>query len=288
MYDVIIIGAGPAGMSASIYLKNANKNVLILEKDTPGGKILKAKKINNYLGLNNVEPSEIAYEMYNQVLENNIEIRKEKVIEIDKIDNKTIVKTNKNTYETKYILLSCGRVEKTLNLDMEEELLGKGVSYCAECDGNLYKDKIVTVIGNNNDSIEDARYLSGIARKVNYINYSKDKIDFKEENIFTVENLKVTKLCAEDGVLTKILLDNGQEINTDALFILTGYTPNSNFIEKLKISTKDGYIIVDKNMKTNIDNIYASGDIIKKDLYQIITAAAEGAVAAVSIAKLLN
>ena len=288
MYDVIIIGAGPAGMSASIYLKNANKNVLILEKDTPGGKILKAKKINNYLGLNNVEPSEIAYEMYNQVLENNIEIRKEKVIEIDKIDNKTIVKTNKNTYETKYILLSCGRIEKTLNLDMEEELLGKGVSYCAECDGNLYKDKIVTVIGNNNDSIEDARYLSGIARKVNYINYSKDKIDFKEENIFTVENLKVTKLCKEDGVLTKILLDNGQEINTDGLFILTGYTPNSNFIEKLKISTKDGYIIVDKNMKTNIDNIYASGDIIKKDLYQIITAAAEGAVAAVSIAKLLN
>lgn len=288
MYDVIIIGAGPAGMSASIYLKNANKNVLILEKDTPGGKILKAKKINNYLGLNNVEPSEIAYEMYNQVLENNIEIRKEKVIEIDKIDNKTIVKTNKNTYETKYILLSCGRVEKTLNLDMEEELLGKGVSYCAECDGNLYKDKIVTVIGNNNDSIEDARYLSGIARKVNYINYSKDKIDFKEENIFTVENSKVTKLCKENEVLTKILLDNGQEINTDALFILTGYTPNSNFIEKLKISTKDGYIIVDKNMKTNIDNIYASGDIIKKDLYQIITAAAEGAVAAVSIAKLLN
>lgn len=288
MYDVIIIGAGPAGMSASIYLKNANKNVLILEKDTPGGKILKAKKINNYLGLNNVEPSEIAYEMYNQVLENNIEIRKEKVIEIDKIDNKTIVKTNKNTYETKYILLSCGRIEKTLNLDMEEELLGKGVSYCAECDGNLYKDKIVTVIGNNNDSIEDARYLSGIARKVNYINYSKDKIDFKEENIFTVENSKVTKLCKENEVLTKILLDNGQEINTDALFILTGYTPNSNFIEKLKISTKDGYIIVDKNMKTNIDNIYASGDIIKKDLYQIITAAAEGAVAAVSIAKLLN
>lgn len=288
MYDCIIIGAGPAGMSAAIYLKNAGKKVLLIEKNTPGGKILKAKKINNYLGLNNLSPEDISYEMYNQVIENGINIYIEKVLEINKNDNDIIVSTNKNKYKSKYILLTCGRVEKGLNLKLEEELIGKGVSYCTQCDGSLYKDKTVTVIGNSSESISDTIYLSKIASSVIYINYSNENVKFKENNVNVINNRKIIELIKENDVLKKVKLDNDEIINTNGLFILTGYTPNTGFIEKLNLKTENGYIVVDSTMKTSEDKIYAAGDIIKKDLYQIITAASEGAIAAVNIAKLLN
>lgn len=288
MYDCIIIGAGPAGMSASIYLKNADKKVLVLEKNTPGGKILKAKEINNYLGLNNLSPYDISYEMYNQVIEKDVQINIEKVLSIELGNNCIIVKTDKNIYKSKYILLSCGRVEKGLNIELESELIGRGISYCAECDGNLYKDKVVSVIGSSNESVKEAIYLSKIARKVNYINYSNEEVNFSEKNINVINNLKVTNLIEKDKLLSGIKLNNDEIIENDGLFILTGYTPNVKFIESLNLKIDRGYIIVDDKMKTSINNIYAAGDIIKKDLYQIITAAAEGAIAGVTIAKLLK
>ena len=282
MYDCIIVGAGPAGLSAAIYLKNANKNILILEKEVPGGKILKAKKINNYLGLTNIDPSSIAYSMYEQVINMNVSIKIEKVLDIKK-ENNFIIKTNKEEYKTKNILLCCGKVEKSLGIENEVELIGNGISYCAKCDGNLFKDKKIVVVGNNKESIEEAMYLKNIASKIIYINYSNEQV--KIDNIEVIENKKIKNLYKENNKLSMIKLDDNTEIKTDGLFILNGSTPNIDFIKKLNIKTCDGYIIVDKNMKTNIDGIYAAGDIIKKDLYQIVTAASEGAVAAVNIIK---
>lgn len=282
MYDCIIVGAGPAGLSAAIYLKNANKNILILEKEVPGGKILKTKKINNYLGLTNIDPSSIAYSMYEQVINMNVSIKIEKVLDI-KQENNFIIKTNKEEYKTKNILLCCGKVEKSLGIENEEEFIGNGISYCAKCDGNLFKDKKIVVVGNNKKSIEEAMYLKNIASKIIYINYSNEHI--KIDNIEVIENKKIKSLYKENDKLSMIKLDDNTEIKTDGLFILNGSTPNIDFIKKLNIKTSDGYIIVDKNMKTNIDGIYAAGDIIKKDLYQIVTAASEGAVAAVNIIK---
>lgn len=282
MYDCIIVGAGPAGLSAAIYLKNANKNILILEKEVPGGKILKAKKINNYLGLTNIDPSSIAYSMYEQVINMNVSIKIEKVLDIKK-ENNFIIKTNKEEYKTKNILLCCGKVEKSLEIENEEEFIGNGISYCAKCDGNLFKDKKIVVVGNNKESIEEAMYLKNIASKIIYINYSNEQV--KIDNIEVIENKKIKNLYKENDKLSMIKLDDNTEIKTDGLFILNGSTPNIDFIKKLNIKTSDGYIIVDKNMKTNIDGIYAAGDIIKKDLYQIVTAASEGAVAAVNIIK---
>lgn len=282
MYDCIIVGAGPAGLSAAIYLKNANKNILILEKEVPGGKILKAKKINNYLGLTNIDPSSIAYSMYEQVINMNVSIKIEKVLDIKK-ENNFIIKTNKEEYKTKNILLCCGKVEKSLGIENEVELIGNGISYCAKCDGNLFKDKKIVVVGNNKESIEEAMYLKNIASKIIYINYSNEQV--KIDNIEVIENKKIKNLYKENDKLSMIKLDDNTEIKTDGLFILNGSTPNIDFIKKLNIKTCDGYIIVDKNMKTNIDGIYAAGDIIKKDLYQIVTAASEGAVAAVNIIK---
>ena len=283
MFDSIIIGAGPSGLSAAIYLKNANKNILVIEKSTPGGKILKAKKINNYLGIENLSPDEIAYNMYKQVIDLDAKISSEKVLKIEKLEDKIKVITDKNEYFTKTILLSCGRIEKGLDININDDILG--ISYCATCDGSLYKNKVVTVIGNNLESKQDTIYLSSIAKSINYINYSKDDITFPQDNIKVFNNKKIININAVDNKITNIVLDDNNVLETDGLFILNGYTPNSEFINNLDLKLDNGYIVVDKNMKTNIDGIYASGDIIKKDLYQIVTAASEGAVAAISIIK---
>ncbi len=283
MFDSIIIGAGPSGLSAAIYLKNANKNILVIEKSTPGGKILKAKKINNYLGMENLSPDEIAYNMYKQVIDLDVKISSEKVLKIEKLEDKIKVITNKNEYFTKTILLSCGRIEKGLDININDDILG--ISYCATCDGSLYKNKVVTVIGNNLESKQDTIYLSSITKSINYINYSKDDITFPQDNIKVFNNKKIININTVDNKITSIVLDDNNVLETDGLFILNGYTPNSEFINNLDLKLDNGYIVVDKNMKTNIDGIYASGDIIKKDLYQIVTAASEGAVAAISIIK---
>lgn len=283
MFDSIIIGAGPSGLSAAIYLKNANKNILVIEKSTPGGKILKAKKINNYLGIENLSPDEIAYNMYKQVIDLDVKISSEKVLKIEKLEDKIKVITNKNEYFTKTILLSCGRIEKGLDININDDILG--ISYCATCDGSLYKNKVVTVIGNNLESKQDTIYLSSIAKSINYINYSKDNITFPQDNIKVFNNKKIININTVDNKITSIVLDDNNVLETDGLFILNGYTPNSEFINNLDLKLDNGYIVVDKNMKTNIDSIYASGDVIKKDLYQIVTAASEGAVAAISIIK---
>lgn len=283
MFDSIIIGAGPSGLSAAIYLKNANKNILVVEKSTPGGKILKAKKINNYLGIENLSPDEIAYNMYKQVIDLDVKISSEKVLKIEKLEDKIKVITDKNEYFTKTILLSCGRIEKGLDININDDVLG--ISYCATCDGSLYKNKVVTVIGNNLESKQDAIYLSSIAKSINYINYSNENIIFPQDNIKVFNNKKIININTVDNKITNIVLDDNNVLETDGLFILNGYTPNSEFINNLDLKLDNGYIVVDKNMKTNIDSIYASGDIIKKDLYQIITAASEGAVAAISIIK---
>ncbi len=288
MYDTIIIGSGPSGMSAAIYLKNANKKVVIFEKEVPGGKILKAKKINNYLGFNNIEPSQISYDMYKQLIDLNIDILIEKVIDVKKENDIIIVKTNKGEYQSKTLLIACGRVEKSLNIENESKLIGKGISYCAECDGSLYKDKIVSVVGNSSSSIEETIYLSNIASKVYYINYSNEEININKENVYIINNKKIVSIQEKDDKLYSITLSDNEQIINDGLFILNGYTPNTEFIKNLNIKGDNGYILVSNDMQTNIDGIYASGDIIKKDLYQIITAASEGAVAAVNIIKSLN
>ena len=288
MYDTIIIGSGPSGMSAAIYLKNANKKVVIFEKEVPGGKILKAKKINNYLGFNNIEPSQISYDMYKQLIDLNIDILIEKVIDVKKENDIIIVKTNKGEYQSKTLLIACGRVEKSLNIENESKLIGKGISYCAECDGSLYKDKIVSVVGNSSSSIEETIYLSNIASKVYYINYSNEEININKQNVYIINNKNIVSIQENDDKLYSITLSDNEQIINDGLFILNGYTPNTEFIKNLNIKEDNGYILVSNDMQTNIDGIYASGDIIKKDLYQIITAASEGAVAAVNIIKSLN
>ena len=263
IYDSIIIGAGPASLSAALYLKNANKNILILEKNAPGGKLLKTDKINNYLGFKNIDASALAYDMYEQVINLGVPI-----------------KTEKNEYKTKTILIACGRVEKKLDILKEHAL---NISYCAKCDGSLYNGKDVMLIGNNKESENDAIYLSNIVNSLIYVNYSGDNVTFDKDNIKVI-NKKISNLNVNDEIIKTVIIDD-KEYAIDGLFIENGYTPNMDFIKSLNIKLDNNYIVVDENMKTNIDGIYASGDIIKKKVYQIVTAASDGAIAALSIIK---
>lgn len=279
MYDVIIIGAGPASLSAAIYLKNANKNILVIEKNVPGGKILKAKKISNYLGFDGEDPSDLAYKMYEQTQKLDIQINIEKVIDIKDGEIKEVI-TDKSIYKTKAILIACGRVEKALGIENEEKLLGNGVSYCVKCDGSLYKGKTVALIG----EYEDAIYLSNIADKVIYINTKNDKVD-KKENIEVVNGEKITGINYKDDRVQSITLSNKNTYEISCLFIENGYTPNTPFIKSLNIDTNNNYIVTDSKMRTSIKGIYAAGDIVYKDVYQIINAASEGAIAALTIIK---
>lgn len=288
-YDCIIIGAGVAGMSASIYLKRANFKVLLLEKEIPGGQINKTDLIENYPGYISIDGPTLSEKIFEQVKKLNVEYKNEEVLEIKNDIEKEVI-TKKNRYKAKYIIISTGRRPKNLGIDGEKELINKGISYCAICDGTFYKQKDVAVIGNNDGAVNSAIYLSKVCNKVYLIsdhelkstNQLIDRLK-THSNIEILENNVLNTLTSTNGYLSSIIVNN-KELKISGLFVYVGNTPNINFIEK-EIKLEKNYIIVDSHMMTNVENIYACGDIIKKDLYQITTAASEGAIAASNIIK---
>ena len=283
-FDCIIIGAGIAGLTAAIYLKRAGKNVVIIEKSMPGGQILKTNSIKNYPGFLEIDGFGLIRRVLDQTDNLNIKIIKEEVLEINNLE----VKTNKNTYQTKNIILATGRKRRILGLENEEELIGKGISFCASCDGNLYKNENVAVVGGGNTAFEDAIYLSNICKNVTLIhrnnNYRAEEYLIEElkqkANVTFAPNEKVEKLNTKDGFLESIETNNNT-YKIKGLFVAIGQVPSIIKIDSL--NQENGYIIVNEKMETNIKGIYACGDCIKKDVYQLTTAAAEGTIASFSI-----
>lgn len=283
-FDCIIIGAGIAGLTAAIYLKRAGKNVVIIEKSMPGGQILKTNSIKNYPGFLEIDGFGLIRRVLDQTDNLNIKIIKEEVLEINNLE----VKTNKNTYQTKNIILATGRKPRILGLENEEELIGKGISFCASCDGNLYKNENVAVVGGGNTAFEDAIYLSNICKNVTLIhrnnNYRAEEYLIEElkqkANVTFAPNEKVEKLNTKDGFLESIETNNNT-YRIKGLFVAIGQVPSIIKIDSL--NQENGYIIVNEKMETNIKGIYACGDCIKKDVYQLTTAAAEGTIASFSI-----
>ncbi|MEG0994494.1 MAG: FAD-dependent oxidoreductase [Bacilli bacterium] len=297
-FDVIIIGCGVAGMSAAIYLKRAKVNCLLLEKMVPGGQIIKSSTVENYPGFLKVTGAEFSEKVFEQIKSLDVPYKYGNVLEI--IDNgeyKT-VKTDLEEITCKNIIIATGRTFKLLGINKEEEYIGHGISYCATCDGTLYKSKDVIVIGGGNTSLEETIYLSNICKSVNII-HRKDNftgelglIDKVKacSNVNYYFNSIAKDLVVKDNKiigLNVLNLKTKEElvVNSEGIFIFIGYRPDSNFLTNLDILDNDGYVIVDEKMKTKIDGIYAAGDIVKKDLFQIITAAADGANAANSIIK---
>lgn len=288
-YDCVIIGAGVAGLTAAIYLKRLNIEVLIIEASTPGGQIINTSIIENYPGFTQIDGASLAIKIYEQVENLKIPYLNEKVL---KIENNHRVITKNKTIDTDYIIIATGRTPKKLKLNLDK-YIGKGVSFCAVCDGMFYKNKNVVVVGGGNSALEESIYLSKIVNKLTILN-RKDKLSadniLKErvENIDNIEikyNCEIEEVIEKDNVINAIKLNNNETLKTDGIFIFIGLEPKLDFIN---IENENNYVLVNKNMQTNIENIYAVGDAIKKDVYQITTALGEASIAAVNIAKKIN
>lgn len=282
-YDVVIIGSGVSGMTAGIYLKRGGINTLIIEGDTPGGQLNRASSIKNYPGFKEIDGPTLAYNIYEQLNSYHIDYLYEKVEEVN-FDDKTITtKNNKIAYN--YLIIATGRIPRKLNLNNEEKLIGHGISYCALCDGNLYKDKEIIIVGGGNSALQEAIHLSKICKKVTII-HRRDTFKAEREviddlsnyaNINIIYNANVVRYNIMNDKLYSVTLDNNEEIKIDGIFISIGYDPATDIFN---LDKDNGYIIVDNNYETSVKDVYACGDVIKKDTYQLTTSTGEATVVA--------
>lgn len=293
MWDIIIVGAGPAGLTAAIYALRTNKKVLIFEAKTYGGQIVNAASIENYPGIEKISGFDYATNLYNQVKNLGAEFKFETVI---RVDEDRSVTTNKGTYQAKSIILATGAENRKLRIDREAELVGRGVSYCATCDGNFYKGRDVAVIGGGNTALEDAIYLSNIVNKVYLIHRREEfRADDKyvdevksKDNIELVLNSNVVKLNG-DNRLESIVVENNdkstKEIKVDGLFIAVGQEPKNEIFNNVVDLDEKGYIISEDGVHTKVKGIYIAGDSRQKMLRQLTTAVSDGAIAATTAIK---
>lgn len=288
-YDVVIIGAGIAGMTAAIYLKRSGLDILLVEENAPGGQLNKINIIENYPGFVKTTGPDLAISVYGQVKELGIEFLFDKVIKANIEKEEKEIITNNKTIKCNYVIIATGRLSKKLFSD-DDRYIGKGISYCALCDGHLYKDKDVAVVGGGNSALEEMLYLSNICNSVTAIlrgdsfrgeDHLVDKISEKE-NIKVVYNSNISEYNIENNRLESVTLDNGDKLNVSGLFISIGSEPSANIFN---VEKDKGFIVVDSECMTNIENVYACGDVIKKNVYQLTTAASEGTMAAYSIIR---
>ncbi len=288
MRNCVIIGAGPAGMNAALYLKRGGIEPIIIESDVPGGEMLKTYKIENYLGYESIDGGELALKMSKQVKDLGVKIIKDKVVKVTHED-KFVIKCENNEFVSDYVIVATGRIPRKLGLKNESELTGRGISYCAVCDGAFYKDKEVAIIGGGDSALTEALYLSDLCLKV-YVLARKDlrasdvlqnRVKNKD-NIVILKNVEVSGILGNDR-LSSILLNNGDRLDVSGMFIAIGGNPELSFLDSLGVELVNGYIKTNDRMESNIKGLYAAGDVRYKDFYQIITAASDGAIAALSI-----
>ena len=299
MYDVIIVGAGPAGLTAAIYLSRASKKVLVLEAKTYGGQIINTPDIENYPAEPHISGFDFATKLYNQAKDLQAEIKFEKVINIKDLKDKKEVITVDNIYTSKAVILATGANNRKLGLHNEKDLIGKGVSYCATCDGMFYKNKTVSVVGGGNTALEDALYLSDIVKRV-YLIHRRD--DFRadksiidklkeKDNVSIIYNSNVTKLNAEEKLQSIEVTDingNVTNIEVDGIFIAVGRVPENENFSKLITLDENGYVISKEDCHTNIPGVFTAGDNRTKSLRQLVTATSDGAIAATEAVKYIN
>lgn len=284
MYDIIIIGMGISGITAGIYAKRSNKKVLLIDKGMPGGLLNNIDKVSNYPGVPEITGPDFAEILEKQVEHLDIPYVLEEVKSLELNEETKKVITENNTYEAKRVILAMGRKPKYLGLDNEKSLLGKGLSTCAVCDAFFYKNENIAIVGTGNSALQEALYLANIVGHIYLINR---RDDFRGEEIL-VENIKknpkieiiynanIESMNEENNKLSSITLDNGTTLNVKGVFIYVGYRPVTDFIPK-EILDENGYVKVNEKLETEINGVYAIGDIINKDTYQLVTAAADGA-----------
>lgn len=295
MYDIIIVGGGPAGYSAALYSSRAKFDTLVIERMFTGGQMATTDVMENYPGFEEpIGGSDLALRMENQARKFGTVVLNDEVIELDLNSKIKVVKTHNNTYECKALILCMGAYPKMLGLDKEEAFRGAGVSYCAVCDGAFYKNKTVAVVGGGDTAAEDALYLARFCPKI-YLIHRRDSLRatkilqdelFCNIKIELVWDSVVEEIIGEHGVeglkLRNLKSNVSSQIDVDGLFIAIGLNPNISLINGKIQQSPEGYIITNERMQTNIPGVFAAGDIRQKFLRQVITAASDGATASYS------
>ena len=292
-FDAVIIGSGPAGLSAAVYLRRAMLSVAVVEKEyMSGGQILLTEKVENYLGFESISGFELADKFRKHAENLGAEFIKGEVTDI----TPTAVTLKKgDIIETKAVIIAAGAKHKAVGAVGEKELSGRGVSYCAVCDGAFFKDRAVVVVGGGDTALEDAIYLAGVCKKVTLIHRRDELRGAKvlQEKFFSLDN---TEFVPSDEIqsfngdkkLESVTLKSGKSISADGAFIAIGQVPNTEFIKGRLELAKDGSIVTDEECRTNIDGIFAVGDVRNKSCRQITTAVADGAIASKSVLGYLN
>ena len=294
LYDIIIIGEGIAGMTAAIYARRAGADVLILEKGAVGGQAALTYDIGNYPGFKSISGIELVTTIQQQVLTLGVEIRYAKVLDIEDGYIKT-VKTKDMTYHCKAVILCLGATPRQLGLNKEQQLSGRGISYCAVCDGAFYRNKVVAVIGRGNVAVDDANYLSHIAKKVYIIN-RRDELKAQEilvdqvidcvkaGKIEILNNCETKEIIGQEKIsglkVHNIKTNEDFDLEIDGLFVAIGRYADTQWLNHLVDIDENGYIKVDEHKCTNVKGIYSAGDCTNTVLRQLVTAASDGAIAA--------
>lgn len=293
IYDVIIVGGGPAGYAAALYAARANLSTLVLEKFSPGGQMATTDMIENYPGFpEGINGFELAMQMKNGAERFGVTSKLTEVKSVDLQATPKLVTTRKDTFAAKTVILATGAFPRELGLPNERELRGRGVSYCATCDGMFYRDKTVVIVGGGNTAVADAIFLAKICKKV-YLVHRRDELRASKtymetlkraENIEFVWDSEVTELHAEQ-FLTGVTVRNKKNSETrlldcDGVFVAIGNIPNTELVKGQIELDEAGYVIADETTKTNVEGVFAIGDMRQKPLRQVVTAVADGAVAA--------
>lgn len=300
MYDILIIGAGPAGLAAAIYGQRAGKKTVLIEKMTYGGQILNTPEVENYPGVKTVSGFELATNLYEQAEALGAEIRYENVTGIEDLGKCKKVKTTEGEYETKTVIIATGAKNRPLGIDKEDEYVGAGISYCATCDGNFFRGRDVAVVGGGNTALEDAEVLAGIANKV-YLVHRRDEFRGDQtnvnrltakENVELVLNSVPLELLG-DGVISGLKVKNKiteeeRVLDVQGIFVAIGQMPDNKIFENVVALDDKGYVNAGEDCKTNTPGIFTAGDCRHKKVRQIATATADGAVAALEAIEYIN
>lgn len=275
-YDVIIVGMGIAGITSAIYASRSGMNCLLIEKNAPGGVLNQISHIDNYPGINQAKGPDIAYALFQQVNDLKVPYKIETVENIKKDNGLFVVKTNTNEYQSEYVIVATGREALSLGLEYEANILGRGISYCALCDGFLYKDKEVAVVGANEHAMEELEELVRVVSKIHLIvkgSKLRGHDILKNEKVEIHYESEITDLKIENNRLEGIILNGETEIKLACVFLYLGYKPNVKFMEDSSVLNKASSFLVNDSCETKIEGLYAIGDAIVKSTYQLVTAA---------------
>lgn len=300
IYDVIIIGAGPAGMTSAIYASRANLSVLMIEKKYPGGQMLSTGEIENYTGYEEISGPELSEKMFEHSKKFGTEFAFGEITDIKVENNLKILTAGEKTFKAKTVIIATGTEARLLGIPGEQEFASRGVSYCAVCDGAFFRNKNVVVIGGGDSAIEEALYLSNLVSKVTIV-HRRDELRaqkilqnraFEKANIEFLWDSVPIEIKGERKVnsisIKNVKTEDITEISADGIFIYIGMNPQTSIFENLDILDEYGYIPTDDHLATKIPGIFVAGDVRQKEIRQVVTAASDGAIAAQSAYKYIE